>query len=608
MKFSDLSYQLQIFVISIFLVTIPMLVLSIVVSDNSLRQMDAKYQDALKDLTTQTNLNIDQLVKTAEKIGTIHILNDDVKRALTTDFSSNTSAFPQYDKLMKAQISQANQLNTNVVTSIFINQHGYVFDYNFYGYSNFRAVFDDIDLWAEYARNDNHSTYVAPIQTTSESHVSYKNILPLVMILKDPDTFKEIGIVGIGINFKSIVNILSSSELPNSKMMLFNQDNQLLYSSDESFFYEQNNNHMIQELEKISSRIDLSNTEISSQVKLGSDIYTVNGAYNQTTGWKIVHLLDNSIVVDASEASLQNFFIIFIIMLMLGFLMALFISRQFSNSINSLCRQIDQCEDRTIHWVNLSRTKLHNKEFLKIVNSYNQLNHRLMDSLQENYTIQLNEKQMKLKMLQAQINPHFLYNTLNLISSIANIHDIPEIRIISTSISELLRYNLKSGPIVKLQEETEQIQRYMSIQQIRFPDKFIYECALPDELKDVTIPVFILQPLVENAVLHGLDEKESDGYVMLNIFSEHDHVHILVADNGVGMNPETLEKLRNSLKDNIVSEISAESYRSIGVINVHQRIQSLCGKEYGISIDSVVGQGTVVDIDLPLTYHLEVPM
>lgn len=598
------AYRTQLFLLLVLVVVLPSAVLGIFTTNQTLQQVNIKYQESLLDLTTQINMYLDRSIKNAEKLSTIHIVNNEVLKILTTDYSGSISAYYPGVLTMQAQIVQANLLNTDVIVSIFINKYGYKFDYNFNTYSDYRNVFDTIDEWAELARQEPNSTYMAPIQHSNRSGIAYRNILPIVKILKDPNDFSEIGIFGVGINFDSVTDIISSSKLPTSVVILYNENNEPFFSSDDSFL-QGRSEAFLTELKSCSGMVDDKGESVFRQFTVKGHDCSVNTVYNNTTGWKIVHVLDNSIVTEASRTNLQRLLLVFLGVVFLALLLAYYISWQLSRSIRSLCQQIDDCEGGTIPQICIVSHLLSNQEFNQIVESYNRLYHRLSDSLRENYTIQLNEKQMRLRMLQAQINPHFLYNTLNMISSIANIREIPEIRTIADSVSQLLRYNLKSGPVVRLNEEVEQVRRYISIQQIRFPEKFSYECTLPSELADIAVPACILQPIVENSFIHGLDEKESGGTITIKIYAEQTELHILVADNGIGISPDILEKIHFSLRFSATVEIHTPSESSIGLLNVHQRIQTYCGKAYGLSIESQEKKGTVVELHLPLTRNLK---
>lgn len=602
--FKRCAYRTQLFLLLVLVVVLPSAVLGIFTTNQTLQQVNIKYQESLLDLTTQINMYLDRSIKNAEKLSTIHIVNNEVLKILTTDYSGSISAYYPGVLTMQAQIVQANLLNTDVIVSIFINKYGYKFDYNFNTYSDYRNVFDTIDEWAELARQEPSSTYMAPIQHSNRSGIAYRNILPIIKILKDPNDFSEIGIFGVGINFDSVTDIISSSKLPTSVVILYNENNEPFFSSDDSFL-QGRSEAFLTELKSCSDMVDDKGESAFRQFTVNGYDCSVNTVYNNTTGWKIVHVLDNSIVTEASHTNLQRLLLMFLGVVFLALLLAYYISWQLSRSIRSLCQQIDDCEGGTIPQICMVSHLLSNQEFNQIVESYNRLYQRLSDSLRENYTIQLNEKQMRLRMLQAQINPHFLYNTLNMISSIANIREIPEIRTIADSVSQLLRYNLKSGPVVRLNEEVEQVRRYISIQQIRFPEKFSYECTLPSELADVAVPACILQPIVENSFIHGLDEKESGGTITIKIYAEQTELHILVADNGIGISPDILEKIHFSLRFSATVEIHTPSESSIGLLNVHQRIQTYCGKAYGLSIESQEKKGTVVELHLPLTRNLK---
>lgn len=207
-------------------------------------------------------------------------------------------------------------------------------------------------------------------------------------------------------------------------------------------------------------------------------------------------------------------------------------------------------------------------------------------------------------MLQFQINHHFLYNTLNVIKSLANINNVPTIETIAVCMSDLLRYNLDRFPIARLREEIAQINRYMTIQNILFPDKFIFDYNIPEQLQNLNIPAFILQPFVENSIEYGFNEKEANCYISISCNLENNILHFFIADNGSGMSPETLQQVQNTLsQDNLAyagqDDSEDRKHRSIGIRNVHQRIQSYYGKEYGLTIESKENHGTIIDIKLP---------
>ncbi len=202
-------------------------------------------------------------------------------------------------------------------------------------------------------------------------------------------------------------------------------------------------------------------------------------------------------------------------------------------------------------------------------------------------------------MLQFQINHHFLYNTLNVIRSLANIHNVPQIETISLCMSDLLRYNLENFPVALLEEELQQIRRYMTIQDIRFPGKFTFDINIsPDYLK-MQIPAFLLQPLVENSIEHGFGSREADCYISISSQTQADGLHIFVADNGDGIPGALLERLNRECLTDVSTAAKEDGHHSIGLQNVGQRIRSHFGTSYGLSIESHEGEGTIVNLLLP---------
>lgn len=213
--------------------------------------------------------------------------------------------------------------------------------------------------------------------------------------------------------------------------------------------------------------------------------------------------------------------------------------------------------------------------------------------------VQKQKRKAELKALQAQINPHFLYNTFNLISSIAGMNGIDSICKITVSISEMFRYSIQENLIVQLQDELREINNYVTIQTIRFKDRLYADFDVEEEVLKVPIPIFLLQPLVENAIIHGLEPKAESGYINIVAYMEDDFVEILIRDNGVGIPQDKLCQIIQSLEKEQIESISMQGHSSIGIKNVNQRIKAYYGAEYGLHLESRVNVGTTISIRLP---------
>ena len=202
---------------------------------------------------------------------------------------------------------------------------------------------------------------------------------------------------------------------------------------------------------------------------------------------------------------------------------------------------------------------------------------------------------VELKALQAHINPHFLYNTLDSIMWLSREQDNERIRKLVMSLTQFFKIGLSKGrDVITLEEEVAHASSYLSIQNIRYQDQFTYEINLPQELGKYCIIKLTLQPLVENAIYHGIKLKEGKGHLSIDVEEQDENIIIKVTDDGVGMSEERLSALINTIKKG--SGIKIESY---GLVNVDERIKILFGSEYGLSFDSKPGEGTQVTVTIP---------
>lgn len=204
------------------------------------------------------------------------------------------------------------------------------------------------------------------------------------------------------------------------------------------------------------------------------------------------------------------------------------------------------------------------------------------------------QKDVEFKMLASQINPHFLYNTLETIRMKARCSGEDDIEELVKMLAKIMRRNIQVGDnLVTLKSELELVEYYLKIQQYRFGDRINYKIELNCNIEFLKIMPLIIQPVVENAFIHGLETKEGEGEIRI-IVERTDRLRIHVIDDGIGMPKEKLEEIKESLNDTMKLDRS-----HIGLSNVNQRIKLLYGEEYGIYIDSEVRKGTTVIIELP---------
>lgn len=212
------------------------------------------------------------------------------------------------------------------------------------------------------------------------------------------------------------------------------------------------------------------------------------------------------------------------------------------------------------------------------------------------------QKEAEFKMLASQINPHFLYNTLETIRMKARVNGQREIEELTKMLAKLLRRNIQAGSQdVSLQTEVELVEYYLKIQQYRFGDRIQYQIMMEDGIEQCKILPLIIQPIVENSIIHGLETKVGTGIIRIAVKRSRDDICISVEDDGKGMTAEQLEAVRQDLDRGSLDQTH------IGISNVHQRLKLKYGEQYGLTITSEEGKGTFVELRIPDTNDASAP-
>lgn len=228
-------------------------------------------------------------------------------------------------------------------------------------------------------------------------------------------------------------------------------------------------------------------------------------------------------------------------------------------------------------------------------------------ALNENMTAGMLSAQSALYALQSQINPHFLYNTLETIRSQALSRGANEVADMTEALATLFRYSIsRPNEMVTLSEEIENVKCYLMIQKSRFPDKFDVQWKIEedDEMMQCVLPVLTIQPLVENAIYHGLEQRIENGMICVCISSTQNKFVVAVSDNGLGISEQALIKIRKELGNELEFNLNAVirnggKRKGIALNNINQRIKVFFGKEYGLNLYSVPGAGTTAEVVMP---------
>jgi two-component system sensor histidine kinase YesM len=304
--------------------------------------------------------------------------------------------------------------------------------------------------------------------------------------------------------------------------------------------------------------------------------------------------------IQESRQQYQDFFVNMIRFSVIAFalilMLCLFLSYYIPLSITRPIRRLTQVTDQVAKGDLTVRSDVTGGlEAQVLSDSMNTMIDKINELLEQVKTEQVRLRKAEFELLQSQINPHFLYNTLDAIVWLAEAGEQKKVVSMVGSLSDFFRISLNQGQdILDVREELQHVRSYLEIQQMRYQDILQYEICVPEELYSSRIPKITLQPLVENALYHGIKNKRGKGMIRIDGEMEDSDCILRITDNGRGMTPERLGQVREGIRNRNACE--TEIY---GLYNVNERIRLNFGEKYGITITSTYGEGTCVTVRLP---------
>ncbi len=434
-----------------------------------------------------------------------------------------------------------------------------------------------------------HWKVEVPNRGTTIFHGDSMNKLLLTKVLKNYRTLKPEGVLILGIDERDIRRSYSP-DIRASKIVVMNDDGTVLSDSKGEWI-----GQPISELPFFSQPI-LQPEGIDAAMDRKEWVFSHR--HSTVTGWHVL-------VVQPRNALLHQLNRIQWITLLIGFitlLISLAVSLSVSGVITKPIRQIVLSMKKFQRGDFSQNVTLRgNDEIGQLGNGYNTMVQRIKNLIDDVYAFEIKQRQAELKLLQSQINPHFLYNTLNSIAWSAHKNNDPQVADMIYSLSGIFKISLNEGKdVIALQQELELVGHYLSLQKMRFPNKLTYEIELQPELEQVSIPKLLIQPLVENAIVHGIEPLTDDaGFVRVSAAPSADgsRMEIEITDNGVGIREELLRKLNQQLPpERDSTEPEGENF---ALFNIKNRIRLYYGEGADMHIQSVAGSGTRVLLTLP---------
>ncbi len=399
---------------------------------------------------------------------------------------------------------------------------------------------------------------------------------------------EKIGTVLITFKVRSIFGFAQNrqnNKLPD--MLIYDRNNQLAYSGVEKGI-----------ATSYEEYFDKEGNEKSDVIRQGKKTFYIKTGKLESLGGKVVFLIPKEELMAGLESSRVQTMVIcfftFLLMLSLSIIVTNNIVvpiRQFMDYLNKVGKGDLRMIKQPVRLKGAAEIIVMSDTFNRMMEEMNDLNHRLVNTSARLYESELAKRQAELEYMYSQINPHFLFNTLETIKGCAVDESAENTFQMINSLGRMFRYCVRFGNIVPLEEEINVINSYMLLQKKRFGDKLNYICNIKADIYEVSIPKMILQPLIENAVIHGIEENDAitvwlEGELLDEV------LYFYVRDDGTGVDEERRKELLRMMNDNTKTS-------HIGISNVNKRLKYIYGEEYGINIEGTDGHGFCVSVRFP---------
>jgi len=416
-------------------------------------------------------------------------------------------------------------------------------------------------------------------------------------LLREPNGNRALGLIKIDLKLDVFQNILSNvkSEEKGSLFVL-NDRNEL--------FFEESSEALQPNVREALRDTSLPNqTEAKHRNIAGMEFLTIVD-HSDYSGLKVISFIPVQSLLKETKA-LRNFTIgIALVCLGVAAVLATYFSYRLSRPLLRLRKKMQLVEQG--HF-NQSVPVESQDEIGQLSRGFNRMAEEINHLVNEVYAIGLREKEAELAALQSRINPHFIYNTLESINMLAVGRQNYDVSDMVSALGRLLRYTVdKVDRLVPLKEELESVLSYVQIQKLRYGERLNVVFDVDDTLRHYLVPKLILQPLVENAIFHGIFDREEGGTIWIAIARFEEDLLLTVRDDGKGMSEQELERLRASLDVAVqVSLKTSGEDRGLALRNIHQRLKLMFGPGYELHVDGSVGQGTAFTVTIPVTERKE---
>ena len=570
---------------SVIFATVAVLVLSAVVivtgvsmkfTNTSIFENSSEYTHTI---IQQMNQNIDSYIDYMENIAYLISSNEDVQDYLFDEKIDNEGRYRILNQFQTILDSRSDIRNVGIISKngrMLINDGS-------------KSVNQDLDLntqeWYATALEKPNG----PILTSSHVQHIISGERPWVITLsrgirdRSGSGEKE-GVFFIDLNYSAISELCDQSTVgTKGYAFILDAKGNIVYHPQQQQLYNE------LQTENISLIMDTDEDTVLTGTGNDGKLYSISRS--EKTGWTVVDCTNVKELLSKSRQAQSVYVLTAIILVIVALLFSRFMARSITLPIQKLRDSMKKVQEGDF---SVSDVVVDSKnEIGSLTKSFDVMTHRIHELMEQNVHEQEEKRKSELKALQSQINPHFLYNTLDSIIWMAEGKKNEEVVLMTASLARLLRQSISNeDEVVPIANEVEYARGYLTIQKMRYKDKLEFQIDVDSSILYIPLIKLVLQPIIENAIYHGLKYKESKGLLIVKGFMKDGNAVLRVIDDGVGMDEETLAHIYDKHKVNYHSN-------GVGVYNVQKRLKLYYGDDYGITYESEKGKGTTATITIP---------
>lgn len=583
---ANLPMERKLIVVFIFLISMPITYVSYLSSRSTFNSVLVNATASAGQMADSASDTIDRYVADLKRYTALPLYNTDVQFYLEqeqTDWEKNTG--------MSMFLSYLNHTKEEIVAVYLVDKYGSVYYDKSSGISELFPE-ERLAQWQSLTESGVASIVQGRhmIRVNAGDH---REVFSILRTVSSVSSLQKIGIIVFDINislFKGIVDPVNA--VTQGSTLIVDDKGEMMYASPDdlgggSGMLEKYTDKFLQQVNGPDGHF-----QITLDGKEYLAVYTVSAK----TGWTTMVSIPLERILSPVEKTRNAQVLTTLAIIAFALIVATFISHALTKPLKSMVRLMKQVQHGNLEvWLH----PRYNDEIGMLGSHFNRMIIRVKDLLQEVKLTEKRKQKADMRALQNQINPHFIYNTLESIRMLAEGSDDPRVAKLTYLLGMQMRYGIvRSEEMVTIGQELDHTRNYLDMLQIRFPDKFSLKIDVPDALLSFPVIKLVFQPIVENAVFHGLEPKEGPGTIRITGWAEGSKAVFCVEDDGVGMDEDTLRALNHTL----TGGADGEKF-GIGLRNVNERLRLDYGSPYGLRVESESGQGTRVILRIENLSH-----